>query len=149
MRTPLTRQITCGLIIASPKGWLLGHATDTPYWDLPKGQREPDEDFVDAAIRECWEETGLDVSDYKQHFTALGLQPYNVKLGKQLFLFRLQLSSPLDLDQCQCRSFVKARKGSGMVLDMDAFAWVPPERLDLYVKPRMYKHLKKRGLLSN
>lgn len=29
-------------------------------WDLPKGHIEPGEKFLEGAIRECWEETGLD-----------------------------------------------------------------------------------------
>ena len=32
-------------------------------WDLPKGHIEPGESFLEGAIRECYEETGLDVDD--------------------------------------------------------------------------------------
>lgn len=32
-------------------------------WDLPKGHVERGESFLDGAVRECYEETGLDVGD--------------------------------------------------------------------------------------
>lgn len=141
------RQLTCGLIIVSPVGWLLGHTSYTPYWDLPKGQREAYEAPLDAALRECWEETGLDLRHLKDQFQALGQAPYNPKLGKTLALFRVDIDAPFDLAACQCRSWVSGRQ-KGPVLDMDDFAWVPHHQVEKKVKPRMAKHLRKRGLLA-
>lgn len=40
---------------------LLVRRRDVPFWDLPGGRREEGEDVGDCAVREVWEETGLDV----------------------------------------------------------------------------------------
>lgn len=144
----IKRELTCGLLITSPAGWFLAHATDTPYWDLPKGQREPDEDPLEAALRECWEETGLELSHLRHLCVPLGQAPYNKKMGKTLALFRLDLPDALDLSECACRSWVTGRSGGGTVLDMDEFAWVPEEKVPAHVKPRMAKYLRRQGLLA-
>jgi 8-oxo-dGTP pyrophosphatase MutT (NUDIX family) len=141
------RELTCGLIIVSPAGWLLGHTTLTPYWDLPKGQRNPEEDPLDAALRECEEETGLDLRAWKEDFIPLGTAPYNRKWGKTLALFQINLPAHFDLGTCQCGTWVEGRSNVP-VLDMDDFAWVAPDQIQTLVKPRMAKHLRKRGLLG-
>jgi 8-oxo-dGTP pyrophosphatase MutT (NUDIX family) len=40
---------------------LLGKDAETDYWTLPGGAIDPDELPASAAVRECWEETGLHV----------------------------------------------------------------------------------------
>lgn len=145
MLTPQPLPATCGLLICSPAGWLLGHSTDTPFWDLPKGKMEPHEDPLEAALRECEEETGLDLRSFRSQFKDLGLEVYNRKRGKTLRLFQLTLEKPLDLAPCSSRTWV--RRGDRQVLDMDAFAWIQPERIVFHVKPRMAKYLRRRGLL--
>lgn len=145
MFAPHPLPATCGLLICSPAGWLLGHTTDTPFWDLPKGKMEANEDPLEAALRECEEETGLDLRAYRSHFKDLGLDVYNRKRGKTLRLFQLTLEKPLDLTPCVSRTWV--RRGDRDVLDMDAFAWVRPERIVFHVKPRMAKYLRRQGLL--
>ena len=50
---------SCGVIVGDGERILLGHATRSPRWDIPKGEAEPGEDFAEAAARELQEETGL------------------------------------------------------------------------------------------
>ena len=138
--------LTCGLIVSTPAGWLLGHTALTPYWDLPKGKMEWGENPLDAAFRECEEETGLDLRAWRGQCRDLGLAPYNRKRGKTLQLFRLELAEPLALHECASRTRV-VREGKD-VLDMDDFAWVPALEVPQHVKPRMAKHLRRRGLLE-
>ena len=38
---------------------LLAEEADTGLWAIPGGAIDPDEQAADAAVRECWEETGL------------------------------------------------------------------------------------------
>jgi 8-oxo-dGTP pyrophosphatase MutT (NUDIX family) len=138
---------TCGLIITSPAGWLLAHVTTTPFWDLPKGKANPGEVPVVAALRECQEETGLDFSPYRDRLRHLGMAPYNLKRGKRLVLFRLDLSEAFDLSACVCSSWVHTR-GPRPVLEMDAFAWVPEAEVRAWVNPRLAQHLTDRGLFD-
>lgn len=138
--------VTCGLVIRSSAGWLLGHTTGTPFWDLPKGKMEPDESPLAAALRECEEETGLDLRHLAEHCQDLGWRPYNRKRGKSLHLFGLSLIEPFSLEHCASRTRV-LREGT-LVVDMDAFAWVPEHDVPERVNRRMGKHLRKRGLVG-
>jgi 8-oxo-dGTP pyrophosphatase MutT (NUDIX family) len=92
----IRRQTSCGVIVTDGKLILLGHATRSPRWDIPKGTAEPDENFTDAAVRELREETGLVVPP--SELAVLGVHPY--LRGKDLALFgweRRQLPDPKSL----------------------------------------------------
>jgi 8-oxo-dGTP pyrophosphatase MutT (NUDIX family) len=77
------RLTSCGVIVTDRDRILLGHATRSPRWDIPKGVAEPGENFMEAAARELREETGLAVPT--SEFVELGVHPY--LRGKDLALF--------------------------------------------------------------
>ena len=77
------KKTSCGVIVGDGERILLGHATRSPRWDIPKGEAEPGEDFAAAASRELGEETGLVVA--ASELVGLGLHPY--LRGKDLALF--------------------------------------------------------------
>ena len=74
---------SCGVIVTDGERLLLGHATRSPRWDIPKGTAEPGEIFAAAAARELHEETGLAVSETA--LRPLGVFPY--RRDKDLALF--------------------------------------------------------------
>lgn len=74
---------SCGVVVGDAKRILLGHATRSPRWDIPKGEAEAGEDFAAAAVRELAEETGL--SAPAGELTPLGVHRY--LRGKDLALF--------------------------------------------------------------
>jgi 8-oxo-dGTP pyrophosphatase MutT (NUDIX family) len=74
---------SCGVIVGDGERILLGHATRSPRWDIPKGEAELGEGFAEAAARELHEETGLTVAPGE--LTALGVYAY--LRGKDLALF--------------------------------------------------------------
>ncbi|MGH7153222.1 MAG: NUDIX hydrolase [Acetobacteraceae bacterium] len=65
---------------------LLGHATRSPRWDIPKGVMLPDEAPEQAAMRELKEETGLSVQP--NELVALGIHGYLPRKDLALFLWR-------------------------------------------------------------
>jgi len=90
------RQTSCGVIVTDGERILLGHATRSPRWDIPKGAAEAGENFAEAAARELHEETGLVVSP--DELVAVGVHAY--LRDKDLALFAWmpqQLPDPLGL----------------------------------------------------
>jgi 8-oxo-dGTP pyrophosphatase MutT (NUDIX family) len=84
---------SCGVIVTDGERLLLGHATRSPRWDIPKGEAEPGESFAAAARRELFEETGLDAPEAE--LKPLGVFPY--RRSKDLALYawaRRQLPDP-------------------------------------------------------
>jgi 8-oxo-dGTP pyrophosphatase MutT (NUDIX family) len=74
---------SCGVIVTDGTRLLLGHATRSPRWDIPKGEAEPGEDFAAAARRELAEETGLDAPTAE----LIPLGVFRYRRGKDLALF--------------------------------------------------------------
>lgn len=67
-------ELSAGIIFVKDGAVLMGHATETPHWDIPKGHVEKGETHIDAAIRECFEETGFEV--FAEELVSLGVLDY-------------------------------------------------------------------------
>ena len=110
------RQTSCGVIVTDAERILLGHATRSPRWDIPKGTAEPDESFVDAAVRELHEETSLVASPHD--LVALGVHSY--LRGKDLALFAWKLSQLPDPQSLTCSSHFALPNGT-LLPEFDRF----------------------------
>ena len=112
---------SCGVIVTDGERLLLGHATRSPRWDIPKGEVEPGESFAAAARRELFEETGLDAPEAE--LRPLGVFPY--RRGKDLALFAWlpqQLPDPQTLACASCFSW-----NGRMWPEFDRFGLFSPE----------------------
>lgn len=80
--------LTTGIfnVITSNKLILLVKRNDVPFWDLPGGTLEKDEDYITCLKREAFEETGLLVSPTKKVGTF-----YNKQQGDQQIAYCSQI----------------------------------------------------------
>jgi putative (di)nucleoside polyphosphate hydrolase len=111
------RRTSCGVVVTDRASLLLGHATRSPRWDIPKGLAEAGEDFAAAAARELHEETGLVASP--QALVELGVHPY--LRDKDLALFAWQPERMPDPGGLICASFFVTAKGECLP-EFDRFA---------------------------
>ena len=81
---------SCGVIVTDGERVLLGHATRSPRWDIPKGIAEPGETLPVGAARELLEETGLVVDPAQMIlFQASSGVGHNVDAGGTLNMVKL------------------------------------------------------------
>ena len=99
---------SCGVVVTDGARLLLGHATRSPRWDIPKGRVEAGEEFAAAASRELLEETGLAVP--ADALTALGVFPY--LRNKDLALFSRVVPELPDPQTLRCGEFFTLRDGT-------------------------------------
>lgn len=116
------RQTSCGVVVTDGARMLLGHATRSPRWDIPKGVAEPGEDLAVAAARELLEETGLIVAP--EHLAALGVHPY--LRDKDLALFAWVPPRLPDPQTLACTSHFALANGT-LLPEFDRFELFPWE----------------------
>ena len=94
-------------------------------WSIPKGKVEALESFVDACVRETYEETNIELSDYKRKMIMLDSVNYSHR-KKTLIPFVLFENDceglDLSLITLQCNSNVPEERGG--FPEMDDYKWV-------------------------
>jgi 8-oxo-dGTP pyrophosphatase MutT (NUDIX family) len=103
----MTRQTSCGVIVCAGDRILLGHATRSPRWDIPKGGLEAGESHLEAAVRELREETGLVAAP--SDLVDLGLHEY--LRNKDLALFAWEPAAPPDPKTLACSATFSDGRG--------------------------------------
>lgn len=122
---------SAGILFLNNGSVLMGHATETPHWDIPKGRIEKGESPINAAIRECFEETGVVVEQHE--LLSLGLIDYTSK--KELVLFVYVGNNYPEAEKCVCAStFVKNGR---TITEMDDFKYVPYSQIRDHARKTM------------
>lgn len=117
----MAKPTSCGVIVTDGRVILLGHATRSPRWDIPKGIADPGESFAAAAARELLEETGLHVS--QAELRDLGVHVYQRE--KDLALFTWMPAAMPDIAGLTCVSMFALPDGT-VLPEFDGFglfAW--------------------------
>jgi 8-oxo-dGTP pyrophosphatase MutT (NUDIX family) len=103
-------QTSCGVIVTDGQRIVLGHATRSPRWDVPKGVTEPGETLAATAARELLEETGLAVAP--EALADLGVHAY--LRGKDLALFAWNPPHLPDPETLTCTSRFTLPNGTSL-----------------------------------
>ena len=116
------KPVSCGVVVTDGRVMLLGHATMSPRWDIPKGVADPGEEFLAAACRELREETGL-VAD-PMALVPVGTYPYSRDKGLCLFAWvPARMPDPKTL---VCASHFTSRDGRTLP-EFDRFGLFPQD----------------------
>jgi putative (di)nucleoside polyphosphate hydrolase len=118
---------------------LLCHSTGNAWWDIPKGGADPGESPRESAVRETFEECGVQLDPAE--LVELGLMRYYA--GKDLHLFVAhRTSEQLDPANCRCTSFFEnPRRGGRRTPEVDDFRWVPFSGIQAHCTKNMAKVL--------
>lgn len=115
-------------LVRNDNRFLVGHPTHhrATFWSIPKGRTEDGENPVDAAIRELFEETNVNIPKYSKIHT---LSPVNYSSGKKILhpfvLFEGENEFICDDFELKCNSFFTIE--DNQVPEMDAFRWITTE----------------------
>ena len=125
--------ISCGVLLyhVSTKSLLLGHVTGQDFWDIPKGNIQEGESYLEGCLRECYEETGIVLDTNK--LIDLGLFSY--RKGKSLYLFLCYHDFRYDTNGLTCSSYF----GDGTRPELDQFAYISLESLSINTRKHLYR----------
>lgn len=117
---------TAGIFLVKNDGSILvGHPTnhDKDFFSIPKGGVDDGEELIDAAIRETFEETNVDISNFIVMHTLEARKHLNGK--KILYPYvLLEKENPFYFDDfdIKCNSNVPLNQGG--FPEMDGFKWL-------------------------
>ena len=112
----MAKKLSCGIVLQDPNTGkiLCCHSTGKQWtdgtFDLPKGHLEKNEDSIDCVIRECKEETGLDISKHKDEILDMGLMAYTTSKNLHMFYLSIDLNEDLRSYTCTTKFKGKANK---------------------------------------
>lgn len=138
------RHHTCGLIIVD---WDKNILAGLPYGGIfkhnglsfPKGIAEENESYVDAAIRETYEETGLEIFD-EERKKINPIDPVKYKKDKMLHLHLLYLNWSLEHYNFRCTSYIDNDPNKPEIIE---FYLLPFKKIIHLLNPKQANILKK------
>lgn len=118
---------SCGVIIINEFNELfMGHSTGNKFYDIPKGLLDEGENELTCALRECMEETSIDLRDKK--LEDIGLHAYNKEKNLHLFLVSVK-KEEINLDTLVCNSFFEDYYTKKLKPEVDGFKWIALEEI--------------------
>lgn len=112
-------------LIRKDNKFLVGHPTNHKpnFWSIPKGRLDENEKPLEAAVRETFEETNADVSNWQVIYTLSPVEYKRMKKTLHPFvLFEVENSIDFNKFELKCNSFVPESHGG--FPEMDDFKWI-------------------------
>jgi 8-oxo-dGTP pyrophosphatase MutT (NUDIX family) len=136
------KKVSAGVIIHNKTSILVGHVTNQWFWDIPKGLIDQYESPIDAAIREVYEETAFDISEYRGSMMDLGKVRY--QSDKDLYLFDLYLEELPDISSLHCDSYCNYPDDPlpEDFPEVDEFATIIYDEMSSYMIPALVNSIK-------
>ena len=114
------KTISCGVIITDGSSVLIARPTGETRYNIPKGMVDPGESFLQTAVRELEEETGLTVDPAE--LSPLGKFAYRPDKDLVLYLYRVETMP--DENSLHCRSTFTDKRTGRQLPELDKFAVV-------------------------
>lgn len=128
-------KLSCGIIILNEFDEILvGHVSGSKFYDIPKGGIMDNETTIECALRECQEETGLELP--QSVLKDIGLFKYNKEKNLHLFLYEVT-KSEIPLNWLECTTFFTDKKTQLQRPEMDGYKWVPIKQIDTHFAKSM------------
>lgn len=121
MNQEIKKITSCGILFFENNQLLMCHPTghNNDEWDLPKGCMDESETYINAAIRECFEETGFIC--HPDNLIDLGMHEY--QSHKDLYLFKHTDNHAFKLEEAVCNSQFLCKKTNHWLPEHDDFAY--------------------------
>lgn len=132
----MTKPTSCGILIINENDEVLvGLSTGNNKYDIPKGQKEDGESTIEAAVRECKEETGL--LFHKEHLTFVGY--FNYSNYKDLVLYRTSVNSnDVCIQDLYCESTFTKKDGT-ILPELSGYKWMSLNQYETHLFKNMQK----------
>ena len=131
---------TCGVFIFNNKGeFLICHPTNAKndVWSIPKGHMDEGETELEAAAREVFEETNINITCVnKFHELSPSTYPNNRKVLHSFVTFEKYSNKSFDKFNLKCNSFVTTRDGNTFP-EVDKYMWVTLDEAKKYLPEHM------------
>jgi 8-oxo-dGTP pyrophosphatase MutT (NUDIX family) len=120
------KEIVAGVAVVWNGHILLVHPTNASWRNsalgIPKGHVEEGEEYIDAAVRELKEETGIEISTNDLNQDMLSVPMYKGKeIEKMLLYFELHINSPSEIGM----DSLKINKNKLQLTEIDWAGFVP------------------------
>lgn len=140
----IKKEVSAGILFfTEDKELFMGRVTNSSLrsgmpsrWDIPKGHVEEGETSLQAAVRECHEETGF--IDYNPALLVdLGRQKYASNKDLHVFVYPLPVRHEQFKD-CVCTAYHEDSETGERFPEIDAFALIKPSQWNYVMGPSLF-----------
>lgn len=132
----MTKKISCGLILHNNTHLLTVHPTFCKKWDIPKGEVNEDESFIDCVLREVYEETNLILPPGKLKM----LSKFHYLSNKDLVLFSYYTNNLPSTLTMKCNSYFE--KDGKQYKEVDKYLYHDFDKIEDWLWPNLGEIIK-------